>query len=118
IAKQFWSTTQKRTHTSQAPTHLTQAHRREAKGASSETSVCVVHPLENLCPGCGKKIRKDSTACARCAVPTSTNNMLSAARIGRLTANGPEAQVKRAIKARKNSLAQHSWMTVGQTGLA
>jgi hypothetical protein len=35
--------------------------------------------------------------------------MLSAARIGRLTANGPEAQAKRAVKARKNALAQHSW---------
>jgi hypothetical protein len=35
--------------------------------------------------------------------------MLDAARIGRLTANGPEAQKKRAIKARVNALAQHSW---------
>jgi hypothetical protein len=35
--------------------------------------------------------------------------MLDAARIGRLTANGPEAKTKRAITARKNALAQHSW---------
>ena len=35
--------------------------------------------------------------------------MLEAAQIGRLTANGPEAQNKRAIKARVNALAQHSW---------
>jgi hypothetical protein len=35
--------------------------------------------------------------------------MVNAARIGRVTANGPEAQAKRAIKARKNALAQHSW---------
>jgi len=35
--------------------------------------------------------------------------MLDAARIGRLTANGPAAQKKRAIKARANALAQHSW---------
>jgi hypothetical protein len=35
--------------------------------------------------------------------------MLDAARIGRLTANGPEAQKKRTIKARANALAQHSW---------
>jgi hypothetical protein len=35
--------------------------------------------------------------------------MLEAAQIGRLTANGPEAQKKRAIKARANALAQHSW---------
>jgi hypothetical protein len=35
--------------------------------------------------------------------------MLEAARIGRQTANGPEAQAKRAIKARQNALAQHAW---------
>src|SRR5258705_12969812 len=35
--------------------------------------------------------------------------MLDAALIGRQTANGPEAQAKRATKARKNALAQHSW---------
>jgi hypothetical protein len=35
--------------------------------------------------------------------------MVGAARIGRQTANGPEAQVKRSVKARQNALAQHSW---------
>ena len=109
IAKQFWSTTQRRTQSTHAPTHLTQAHRRAAKGASSETSVRVAQPTENLCPGCGKKIRSDSKTCVQCGVPTSMKNMLSAARAGRLTANGPEAQAKRATKARKNALAQHSW---------
>jgi CRISPR-associated endonuclease Cas1 len=109
IAKQFWSTTQRRTQSAHAPTHLTQAHRRAAKGASSETSVRVAQPTDNLCPGCGKKIRSESKTCVRCAVPNCTKNMLNAARIGRLTANGPEAQAKRAIKARNNAIAQHSW---------
>jgi hypothetical protein len=35
--------------------------------------------------------------------------MLDAARIGRQTANGPEAQIKRASTQRKNALAQHAW---------
>jgi CRISPR-associated endonuclease Cas1 len=109
MAKQFWSTTQKRTQSAQAPTHLTQAHRREAKGGSTEINVRTVQPLENLCPGCGRKIRNDSICCVRCAVPTATKNMLDAAKIGRQTANGPVAQEKRAVKARKNALAQHSW---------
>ena len=114
IAKQFWSTTQRRTHSTHAPTHLTQAHRRAAKGASSETSMRVAQATENLCPGCGKKIRSESKTCVQCGVPTSTKNMLSAASIGRLTANGPEAQAKRATKARKNALAQHSWKDCDQ----
>jgi hypothetical protein len=109
IAKQFWSTTKKRTHIAQSPTHLTQAHRREAKGGSSKTSVGLAQVTENLCPRCGKKIRNESKTCVQCGVPTSTKNMLIAARIGRLTANGPEAQAKRAVKARRNALEQHSW---------
>jgi len=109
VAKQFWSTTQRRTESAQAPTHLTQAHRRGAKGGSPETTLRVALQSENLCPGCGRKIRTESKTCVQCGVPSSTKNMLSAARIGRLTANGPEAQAKRASKARKNALAQHSW---------
>ncbi len=109
VAKQFWSTTQKRTHSTSTPTHLTQAHRRAAKGASTETSVHAAQPTENICPGCGKKIRSESKTCVQCGIATSTKNMLSAAIIGRLTANGPEAQAKRATKARTNALAQHSW---------
>lgn len=109
LTKQFWATTQKRTRSVQAPTHLTQAHRRGAKGGFPEIRVPEPQRTEKLCPGCGKKIRNESTTCVGCGVPTSTKNMLSAARIGRLTANGPGAQAKRAIKARKNALAQHSW---------
>jgi hypothetical protein len=35
--------------------------------------------------------------------------MLEAARMGRQTANGPEAQLKRAATQRKNAFAQHAW---------
>jgi hypothetical protein len=35
--------------------------------------------------------------------------MLDAARIGRQTANGPEAQLKRASTRRRNALAQNAW---------
>jgi CRISPR-associated endonuclease Cas1 len=114
VAKQFWSTTQKRTQSHLAPTHLTQAHRREAKGLSSEIIASLVRRTENLCPGCGKTIQDKSVSCARCAIGDATENMLNAAWIGRRTANSPEAQAKRAVKARKNALAQHSWKTSDQ----
>jgi len=50
---------------------------------------------EHICPGCGKTIEDRSKECARCAVGTATKQMRDAARIGRLTANGPEAQKKK-----------------------
>ena len=40
--------------------------------------------------------------------------MLGAAGIGRQTANGPEAQGKRANTQRKNALAQHAWKSSDQ----
>jgi hypothetical protein len=43
------------------------------------------------------------------SVDDATKNMLDAARMGRETANGPEAQEKRAHTQRKNALAQHAW---------
>ena len=109
VAQQLWSTTRKRTQADFPPTHLTQTHRREAKRMSPETIRLVVPQVDNLCPGCGKRILDRSASCVRCGLGDATKNMLNAARIGRRTANGPEARAKHAITARKNAFAQHSW---------
>jgi CRISPR-associated endonuclease Cas1 len=95
------------------PTRLTQRRRTEAKGGVWAPRI-KLPKSEHLCPGCGKTIRPESTKCARCVVDDATKKMLDAARIGRLTANGPEAQAKRAVKARKNALAQHAWKASDQ----
>jgi hypothetical protein len=52
--------------------------------------------------------------CVRCAVDDATKNMLDAAKTGRQTANGPEAQLKRANTQHKNALAQHAWKSSDQ----
>ena len=96
------------------PTRLTQRHKREAKGRTSLPPTISTPRREHLCRGCGKTIQSGRGNCARCAVDDATKNMLEAARIGRLTANGPEAQKKRALKARENALAQHSWKASDQ----
>ena len=107
VARAFWSTIRK--PDAPIPTRLTQRAKREAKGAPSLPPPVRAPRRENLCPACGKTIQPQSTKCASCAVGDATKNMLDAARIGRQTANGPEAQAKRSLKARKNALAQHSW---------
>jgi CRISPR-associated endonuclease Cas1 len=90
-------------------TRLTQRHKREAKGGASLPPAIPVPKREHLCRGCGKTIESGRMNCARCAVDDATKNMLDAARIGRRTANGPEAQLKRTSTQRKNALAQHAW---------
>ena len=105
VARALWAG---RSTLQRPATPLTQQRRTEAKGALW-TSRIKPPKSEHLCPGCGKTIEDRSKECARCAVVTATKQMRDAAWIGRLTANGPEAQKKRAIKARANALAQHSW---------
>ena len=107
VARAFWSTIRK--PDAPIPTRLTQRAKREVKGAPPLPPPIRESRRDNLCPECGKTIQPESTKCASCAVGDATKNMLNAGRIGRQTANGPEAQAKRSIKARKNALAQHSW---------
>lgn len=114
VAEQLWSTTRKRMPSDLPPTHLTQAHRRKAKGVPSTVKGLVAAQAENLCCGCGVAIREGRINCARCAIGAATKNMLDAARIGRQTANRPDAQTKRANTQRKNALAQHSWKSSDQ----
>ena len=91
------------------PKRLTQRFKRETKGAPPLPISIRAPRRENLCRGCGKTISDGCANCTRSAVGDATKNMLDAARIGRETANGLEAQVKRANTQRKNALAQHAW---------
>src|SRR5262249_46302202 len=109
VSEALWKASKPNHHTDLIrPTRLTQQRRTEAKGGVWMPGI-KPPKSEHLCPGCGKTIRDESRQCARCAVGSATAKMLEAARIGRLTANGPEAQQKRSVKARANALAQHSW---------
>src|SRR5439155_9930311 len=83
VAKQFWSTTQKRTHSTSTPTHLTQAHRRAAKGIRSKPILLVAPQVGNLCRGCGKSINSVREHCANCAVTSATERLAIASRLGR-----------------------------------
>lgn len=114
VAQELWSSVSKPTSTANVArqliaTRLTQRNKREAKGAPSLPSSIRAPHRDNLCRGCGKTIQDGRTNCARCAVGDATKNMLDAGRIGRQTANGPDAQLKRANTQRKNAFAQHAW---------
>jgi CRISPR-associated endonuclease Cas1 len=112
VARAFWSTIRK--PDAPIPTRLTQNNKREAKGAPSLPPSVRVPRRDSLCRGCGKTIQDGRTNCVRCAVDDATKNMLDAAKIGRQTANSPEAQLKRANTQRKNALAQHAWKSSDQ----
>jgi CRISPR associated protein Cas1 len=109
VTRALWSSSAKLARESAPPTRLTQRTKREVKGAPPLPPSIRAPRRDTLCRGCGKTIQDGSTNCARCSVDGATKNMLDAARIGRATANSPEAQLKRASTQRKNALAQHPW---------
>src|SRR2546427_4184171 len=109
IARQLWSTTQKRTQSILPPTRLTQTHRREAKSISSIPTALAAPRVENLCRGCGKTIMDGRNNCSNCAVGTATERLAEAARIGRVASRSPEARAKHAESERRHAEARASW---------
>jgi CRISPR-associated endonuclease Cas1 len=109
VAQQLWSTTRKRTQSDLPPTHLTQAHRREAKGNSSLPTCRVTARIENLCDGCGKSINPGRLHCADCAVTPATQRLTIAARLGRAAAKTPQALARQSDSQRRHSRARSSW---------
>jgi CRISPR-associated endonuclease Cas1 len=109
VAQQLWSTTRKRTQSELSPTHLTQAHRREAKGTLSAPRRPVAARAENLCRGCGKSINPGRERCANCAVSPATERLAIASRLGRAAAKAPEALAKQADSQRRHSRERSSW---------
>jgi CRISPR-associated endonuclease Cas1 len=109
ITRALWLSSAKLIREPAPPTRLTQRVKREAKGAPSLPPAIKAPKRENLCSVCGSDIKPESRKCIRCSLPDASKNMLETARIGRLTANSPEARKKHAITARKNALARHAW---------
>jgi len=109
VARQLWSTTQKRTHSNLPPTRLTQTHRREAKSAESALTSRAAPRPENLCHGCGEIIRDGRNHCANCSVTSATERLVNAACAGRVVAHSPEARAKQAISERRHANARACW---------
>ena len=114
VAQMFWTPAARRFESHRLPTRLTQRHKREAKGASPLPGP--VSPLrrENVCSGCGKTIGHQFTNCRTCAIGGWSKHMVDVARVGRLTANSPQAQAKRRSTQRRNGEAMRSWNASGQ----
>ncbi len=90
------------------PTHLTQQHRREAKGQPSFPTVQAPRP-ERLCRGCGKMISNGRSHCAACAVSVATGRLIDASHAGRMAAHTAEAEDRRSETQRRQATARYAW---------
>ncbi|HTT19584.1 MAG TPA: CRISPR-associated endonuclease Cas1 [Candidatus Sulfotelmatobacter sp.] len=109
VTRALWSSSAKLSREPAPPTRLTQRTKREVKGSPPSPPRIRAPKRANLCPECGKTIDTRSAKCADCYGGNASERMTDVARIGRETANSPEARKKHAITARRNALAQHAW---------
>lgn len=108
VSRMLWSTARKPSRLMVPPTHLTQSHRRAAKGKPSPP---VPNPPQRvvLCRTCGTSVTLGSSYCASCAVAVGTAALVKGAQQGRLASHSPEAQANRAAKGRRNTRARWAW---------
>jgi len=108
ISQMVWSTARKPARIMVPPTHLTQTHRRLAKGESNPPIDDPPLPSRQ-CRTCGANVTAGHRYCASCAVAVSTEQLVKGAQKGRLASHSPEAQTNRAEKGRRNTAARWAW---------
>jgi CRISPR-associated endonuclease Cas1 len=113
VSKVLWSTVRHNGRRTPAPTHLTQSNRRDAKGLPHLRLVGTPHP-PRLCKTCGAKVTAGYERCASCKVPVCTDEIVKAARTGRLASHSSEAEAKRAESRRKHVSALRLWQQSDQ----
>lgn len=110
----YAGTTQLKSARSWIPaTRLTQQHRREAKGRPAFPTVQGQKP-EHVCRGCGTSIEVGKVYCALCGVAVSKENLVELAKRGRVAAQSPQAQERRAETKRRDDTARRGWLASSQ----
>lgn len=115
VAKTLWSKTPRANKLKVPATHLTQTHRRIAKGHSVPAIPAPTHSLP-LCQTCGKAITRGHRYCSACAAAISTASLVKGAVQGRSASQSEEAQSLRSETARRNAMARWTWRSDDQPG--
>ena len=108
VARQLWTTVRTSQRVGGPATRLTEQHRRDAKGRPPQLLQSPQSP-PRLCHVCGTPIPSGDTYCASCWAKCGSERMLPVAARGRLLAQTPEAQRRRAAARRRNIAAERAW---------
>jgi CRISPR-associated endonuclease Cas1 len=109
VARELWSTIKKPSRFQLPATRLTQAHKREAKGVSTDIPLPEPPKPPRIWQGCGAPINYGKSFCSSCGVIVARDELIESAKRGRIAAQSPEAQVRRAETQRQNARAQLAW---------
>jgi CRISPR-associated endonuclease Cas1 len=113
ISRMVWSTARKPARLLLPPTHLTQTHRRQAKGKLNPPVADPPRP-PRMCRTCGANVTAGHRYCPSCAVAVSIEELVKGAQRGRLASHSSEAQANRAEKGRRNTAARWAWLPSSQ----
>jgi hypothetical protein len=109
VATELWSTVQKPNRQRLPATRLTQSHKREAKGIFGILPILTPPKPLRICRGCGAPIVYGKNFCSSCGLVIARDELIAAAKRGRIAAQSPEAQARRAETRTQNAAHQRAW---------
>ncbi len=109
VYRKFWSTIQTQPKQKRPPTHLTQSHRREAKGVLAELPAARPPRPESACEECGVAVAQGSRFCRTCRLARNAVDLPEVAKKGRIVAQSELAQSRRSETQRKHTTAIWAW---------
>ncbi len=114
VSRTLWSTIPKPTRQLSPATRLTQGRRREAKGGPSSLPARPAPRPPAVCGVCGMPITSGRRYCAGCAVTVSRENLIAAAKLGRVAGHSREARTRQAEAQRRHAAAKRAWQASSQ----
>jgi len=109
VSRRLWSTIRNSGRQIHPATHLTQMHRREAKGEGFRLPLPPAPQAPRVCPRCGASVKAGKSHCAPCAIAIQRHGFLKIAEQGRIASHTPDAELKRGATQRKRHEAQGRW---------
>jgi len=111
VARTLWTARSESRSTKALPTHLTQQHRRKAKGQIVRLPTPIAPRPQRVCHGCGAVLGgKQRKHCALCGVAISRANMIEIAQQGRLAAKSAESRARMSVSQRRQRAARRGWL--------
>jgi len=108
ISRIFSSSIPKRRKRIFPSTRLTQNSRREGRGISPSPATEAPPRPETICRNCGKSTR-GAQYCGACSPMAQRENLISAAKLGRVATHTPKAEARRAATMLRQEAAKRAW---------
>jgi hypothetical protein len=109
VSRIIWSTIPRRARQLSPATRLTQGHRRHAKGGPSNLPARPAPRPLAVCRTCGEPLVHGSKYCSDCAGTVAKENLIEAAKLGRVATHSKRAEALRAQTQRRHAAAMRVW---------